>query len=86
MHFQAPRLKNSNYCSTDGEESERDKILLEDFCSVDSSPPGLTAPIARLKMQEQQSAKQQLSPRWIHIKEFLVRVCDALECRKMTTH
>jgi len=68
------KIEKFNYCSTDGEESERDKILLEDFCSVDSSPPGLTAPIARLKMPEQ-SAKQQLSPRWIHIKEFLVRVC-----------
>lgn len=66
------------FFSNDGEDSERDKVLLEDFCSVDSSPPGLTAPQARLKMQDEQSAQQQLSPRWIHIKEFLVRV-SALE-------
>jgi len=65
-----------NFDSNEGEESERDKILLEDFCSVDTSTPGLSPPSARLKFAEAEEpfSRQVLQPRWIHIKDFLVRV------------
>ncbi|XP_059480003.1 pickpocket protein 28-like [Neocloeon triangulifer] len=68
----AERVLNSN----DGLESERDKILLEDFCSVDTAITfGRTEPTERVEASstEGQPFARQVHPRWSHIKEFLVR-------------
>ncbi|XP_065345463.1 pickpocket protein 28-like [Cloeon dipterum] len=63
----AQRVLNSD----EGVESERDKILLEDFCSVDTTISfGRSADEAKV---EKTFARQIVQPRWSHIKEFLIR-------------